>query len=150
MFCGYYASTGDAEHSAELAGYRGDRKLKGDRLLCDEAILDEIDRQLQLRRRTLPRLAAVGYQRLAFGGISDALRLLFTNEPTPELLDGMDMFMISEIKRNRDGMLEIKFFDRLKALDKLGSGADEGADMRGLLNAIGRQAEAAGGENEDG
>ena len=31
----------------------------------------------------------------------------------------MDLFHISEIKRQKDGAIEIKFFDRLKALEKL-------------------------------
>ena len=38
----------------------------------------------------------------------------------------MDLYCISEIKRPKDGSMEIKFFDRLKALEKLTqeSGAD--------------------------
>ena len=31
----------------------------------------------------------------------------------------MDLFLVSEIKRPKDGSMEIKFFDRLKALEKL-------------------------------
>lgn len=149
LFCSYYACTGDADASARKAGFKKDSRLAGWRLLCDEAILEEIDRQLSLRRTMLPRLAAIGYQRLAFGGISDALRLLFTQTPTPEQLEQMDLFMISEIKRNKDGMLEIKFFDRLKALEKLGSKVENTAGVAGLMDAIGRGAENLGGGNDD-
>ena len=148
LFCSYYACTGDAEASARMAGYRKNCKLAGGRLLCDETVLEEIDRQLSLRKAMLPRLAAIGYQRLAFGGISDALRLLFTQTPTPEQLEKMDLFMISEIKRNKDGMLEIKFFDRLKALEKLGSRAENTTGVAGLMDAIGRGAQETGGGNE--
>ena len=52
--------------------------------------------------------------------------------------------MISEIKRNKDGMLEIKFFDRLKALEKLGEHADDGSGLRELYDAIGRGADGQG------
>lgn len=148
LFCGYYACTGDAELSAKKAGYPTDCALTGDRLLCDEAVMEEIDRQLCLRRKTMARLAAIGYRRLAFGSIRDPLRLLFMEQPTPEQLEGMDLMMISEIKRNRDGMLEIKFFDRLKALEKLGSQQAESGSVTGLFDAIGRQA-ATGREDAD-
>ncbi len=133
LFCGYFAGLGDAERAARKAGYTGDCKLKGDRLLCEEAILEEIDRQ-----------------RLAFGSIADALRLLFAESPTEQELRDMDMFTVSDIRRNKDGMLEIKFFDRLRALEKLGADAKEdNAGVAGLMEAIGRGAMAAGGEDDD-
>ena len=95
-------------------------------------------------------MAAIGYQRLAFGSIADALRLLFAESPTEQELRDMDMFTVSDIRRNKDGMLEIKFFDRLRALEKLGADAKEdNAGVAGLMEAIGRGAMAAGGEDDD-
>ncbi|MBQ2358546.1 MAG: terminase small subunit [Ruminococcus sp.] len=150
LFCGYFAGLGDAERAARKAGYTGDCKLKGDRLLCEEAILEEIDRQVAIRRKTLSRMAAIGYQRLAFGSIADALRLLFAESPTEQELRDMDLFSVSDIRRNKDGMLEIKFFDRLRALEKLGADArEDNAGVAGLMEAIGRGAMAAGGEEDD-
>lgn len=149
LFCGYYACTGDAGLSAKKAGYRRDHRLTGERLLCDEDVLAEIERLMSLRRSIAPRLAAIGYQRLAFGGIDDALRLMFETEHDPRRLGEMDLFTVSEIKRNRDGMLEIKFFDRLKALEKLGAKTDDGTGVSGLFDAIGRQAEASGSDADD-
>ena len=61
---------------------------------------------------------ARGYERIAFGGVGDAVRLLFCGEEPPAL-DGMDLFLISEIRRPKGGGLEIKFFDRLRALQCL-------------------------------
>ncbi len=148
LFCGYFACTGDAALSAKKAGYANEPALTGDRLLCDEAVMEEIDRQLCLRNKTMARLATIGYRRLAFGSICDPLRLLFMEQPTAEELEGMDLMMISEIKRNRDGMLEIKFFDRLKALEKLGSRQEDSSGVAGLFDAIGRQA-ASGREDAD-
>ena len=61
----------------------------------------------------------MGYRRLAFGKISDAVSLLYMENPSREQLEHMDLFLVSEIKRPKDGSMEIKFFDRLKALEKL-------------------------------
>ena len=141
--------TGNAEESARRAGYRKNCRLAGERLLCEERVLDEIERLITLRRRVLPKLASAGYYRMAFGGVSDALRLLYTEQPTEEELNEMDLFMISEIKKPKDGMLEIKFFDRLKALEKLGDQHDEGVGVAGLFDAIGRGAQSAGSERND-
>lgn len=61
-----------------------------------------------------------GLRHLAFGEIKDAVSLLFESEE--KILEGLpqlDLFNVSEIKRVKGGGMEIKFFDRLKALDKL-------------------------------
>ena len=44
---------------------------------------------------------------------------MYTDNPDTGLLETMDLYMISEIKRPKEGALEIKFFDRLKALEKI-------------------------------
>lgn len=62
----------------------------------------------------------MGYKRLAFGSAADALKLIFREEPpTDEEIEQMDLFNISEIKKPKGGGLEIKFFDRLKPLERL-------------------------------
>ena len=93
-------------------------------------------------------MAAAGYQRLAFGSICDAISLLYKSDPSKEDLEGMDLFLVSEIKRPKDGSMEIKFFDRQKALERMyeyASSADSGATARSLLAAL-----AGGGDGEDG
>lgn len=61
-----------------------------------------------------------GLRRLAFGEIQDAVSLLFESEQEVlQRLPRLDLFNVSEIKRVKGGGMEIKFFDRLKALDKL-------------------------------
>ena len=77
-----------------------------------------------------------------FGNISDAVSLLYIERPTAEQLKAMDLFMISEIKKPKDGMLEIKFFDRLKALEKLESKSGADAGVSNLFDAIGQGAKA--------
>lgn len=57
-----------------------------------------------------------GYNRLAFGGIQDAVKLLLSENPESYKLEDMDLFNVAEIRRPKGGGMEIKFFDRLKAL----------------------------------
>lgn len=59
-------------------------------------------------------------RRLAFGNIQDAVALLFESEENIlNTLPELDLFNVSEIKRPKNGGMEIKFFDRLKAFEKL-------------------------------
>ena len=44
---------------------------------------------------------------------------MFTDKPDIQEISSLDLFNVAEIKRPKDGALEIKFFDRIKALEKL-------------------------------
>lgn len=88
------------------------------KLLRRQDIAQEIAR-IDKQREATHKDISIGYQRLAFGCISDAVKLLFSDEISPEEIEKMDLFNISEIKRKKGGDIEIKFFDRLKALEKL-------------------------------
>lgn len=148
LFCVYFVSAGDAALATKRAGYSHNFAETGEALLCREEILGEIDRLCSLRKNTLSRLAALGYQRLAFGGIGDAVSLLYRDSLTEDELREMDLFAVSEIKRPKDGALEIKFFDRLKALEKLENKA-ETTSTANLFDAIGEGAEAVGSGGVD-
>ena len=60
-----------------------------------------------------------GLSRLAFGSINDAAALLFADEPTREEVLSADLFNVAEIKKVKGGGVEMKFYDRQKALEKL-------------------------------
>lgn len=118
-FCICYAQCGNLYEAAVKAGYVKNPEKEGEKLLCRSDISDEIafiEKQLE---QTISCLVKTGYQRLAFGNIADAVSLLFMEHPEKEDLKGMDLFSVSEIKKPKDGAMEIKFFDRLKALEKL-------------------------------
>lgn len=73
-------------------------------------------------------LVSAGLQRLAFGSVSDAIRLILSvNESSSPDIDSLDLFNVSEIKITSGKGMEIKFFDRLKALERL---ADLSSDDR--------------------
>lgn len=143
-FCRLFVNTGDAEYSAKSAGYRAESCRTGERLLCKKEVAEQIDCLLKQRERSAADMAGVGYRRLAFGNISDAVSLLYMDNPTREKLSNMDLFLVSEIKRPKDGSMEIKFFDRLKALEKLEAKKEEADGAKSLFDAIDRGARSVG------
>lgn len=60
-----------------------------------------------------------GLSRLAFGSVNEAAALVFAEELNREEILKADLFNVSEIKRVKGGGVEMKFFDRQKALEKL-------------------------------
>ncbi len=113
------------------------------RLLNKDTVKKEIER-IDKQRKSNEQDISCGYFRLAFGCVSDAVNLLFMNEATREQIETMDLFNISEIKRKKGGEIEIKFFDRLKALDKLSELSDlsDSGSASSLYQAIEKGASA--------
>ncbi len=135
-FCSYYVSSGNSKEAAACAGY-GDPEKHGAALLARDDINSEIERLYGARTRNYRQQARAGYERLAFGNVSDAVRLMFSDNPDAEELAGYDLFNVAEIKRPKDGALEIKFFDRIKALEKLEStDQDEGKNVSDFYTAL--------------
>ena len=118
-FCENFSESGDFLKAAKAAGYRRDFEKRGRELLMREDIRQEILKLCDFKKQTSSAFARLGYERLAFGSICDAVSLLYLEKPSKEELGSMDLYCVSEIKRPRDGSMEIKFFDRLKALEKL-------------------------------
>lgn len=145
-FCLSFMQSGDAQLSARRAGFRNPDS-EGERLLCKEKICAELERLSELRGRLLTALSVIGYQRLAFGSAADAASLLFEENPSREALGKMDLFLVSEIRRPKDGAMEIKFFDRARALEKLASLSMERESSSSLYDAIGSVAERS--ESDD-
>ena len=94
------------------------------------------------KRAALRGQVEEGYRRLAFGPVGDAVRLLLLEEG--EALDWgrLDLFNVSEIRRVKGGM-EMKFFSRLEALDRLAAMAgEEAGEEDGFYAALDRSARA--------
>lgn len=118
-FCCYYSSNGNVRMSAVMAGYANNPEQEGQQLLMRNDISIKVKEYRNMRLNDLQFMALLGYERLAFGSIADCIQLLYMEKPDVKILEGMDLYMISEIKRPKDGAMEIKFFDRIKALEKL-------------------------------
>ena len=71
---------------------------------------------------------------LAFGKANDCVRLALEDDP---LLDKLDLSLLSEVKRNDKGTVEIKLIDRLRALEQLAIVAEEEkTDLESFLQAL--------------
>ena len=87
-------------------------------------------RQGRIRREDVTRRLA----ELAFGQPNDCVRLALEEMPD---LEGLDLSLLSEIKRSEQGMVEIKLIDRLKALEQLAQAAGQSQEgMEQFLLAL--------------
>ena len=76
---------------------------------------------------------------LAFGKANDCVRLALEDDPN---LGRLDLSLLSEVKRNDKGTVEIRLIDRLKALEQLAQVAgDDGGEMAEFLSALRGEAE---------
>ena len=84
----------------------------------------------EVRRQVVTRRLA----ELAFGKANDCVRLALEDDPR---LDKLDLSLLSEVKRNDKGTVEIKLIDRLRALEQLAEVAEEdNSDMEAFLQAL--------------
>ena len=71
---------------------------------------------------------------LAFGKANDCVRLALEDDPK---LGRLDLSLLSEVKRNDKGTVEIKLIDRLRALEQLALVAEEEkTDLEAFLQAL--------------
>ena len=88
-------------------------------------------REGRLRREDVLRRLA----ELANGQPNDCVRLALEELPD---LKGLDLSLLSEIKRSDKGMVEIRLIDRVKVLERLAQAMeDEGDGVGELLRALG-------------
>lgn len=84
----------------------------------------------KIRREDVVRRMA----ELAFGKANDCVRLVLEEDPP---VSRLDLSLLSEVKRNDKGTVEVKLIDRLRALEQLQqtAGQDEG-EMASFLEAL--------------
>ena len=75
---------------------------------------------------------------LAFGKANDCARLILEEDAQ---LSRLDLSLLSEVKRNEKGTVEIRLVDRLKALEQLAAmvGADTGQAEEFLRSLVPEQ-----------
>ena len=84
----------------------------------------------EIRRQDVTRRLA----ELAFGRANDCVRLALEDNLC---LDDLDLSLLSEVKRNDKGTVEIKLIDRLRALEQLAQTAgEEKTDVDAFLQAL--------------
>ena len=71
---------------------------------------------------------------LAFGSVNDCVKLVLGTE---ENLDGLDLSLVSEVKRSDKGGVEVKLLDRLRVLEQLAQVVGtEGEEIAAFLQAM--------------
>ena len=71
---------------------------------------------------------------LAFGRANDCVKLVLQENVS---LDKLDLSLLSEVKRNEKGTVEVRLIDRLRALEQLQILASEsGNDVEAFLMAL--------------
>ena len=84
----------------------------------------------EIRRQDVTRRLA----ELAFGKANDCVKLALEENLC---LDELDLSLLSEVKRNDKGTVEIKLIDRLRALEQLAQTAgEERSDVDAFLQAL--------------
>lgn len=83
-----------------------------------QAQLQQRIQEGKVRREDVVRRLA----ELAFGKANDCVRLALEDHPK---VGRLDLSLLSEVKRNEKGTVEIKLIDRLRALEQLAQVAGE-------------------------
>ena len=117
--------------NGQLTRVSGERVKGGSKLEEKRSTLRSRIREGKLRREDVLRRLA----ELAFGQPNDCVRLALEELPD---LKGLDLSLLSEIRRSDKGLVEIKLIDRVKVLERLQQAMEEGGDGMGeLLRALG-------------
>lgn len=126
-FAAWYVSCGNAHDAAVFCGAKKNAGLIGLKMMTDRTVRRRI---AELRSKSVNPDPISGLRRIAFGRNNDAVRLAASAAMPAEegaavgaseilrSIGEMDLFGVSEIKYGKNGV-EIKFFDRLKALETL-------------------------------
>lgn len=149
-FCRWYARLQNPKEAAQRAGYSVLPEYRALVLLSKNCIREQI-KEYEKENRTDDNLVWAGFQRLAFGSCSDAVKLILSvgSDNSPDT-DNLDLFNVSEIKFTCGKGMEIKFFDRLKALEKLAEVSESVKESSAVsfYEALERSAaNKSGGEN---
>lgn len=95
-----------------------------------ESLLKQRIRSGKVRKEDVVRRLA----ELAFGKANDCVKMVLDDNA---VLDKLDLSLLTEVKRNDKGAVEVRLVDRLKALEQLALLAEEsGDDLESFLKAL--------------
>ncbi len=149
-FCRWYVRLRNPRESALRSGFTILPEQRAMSLLGKKSIRQKIT-ELEKESTADQNLISAGLQRLAFGSVTDAVKLILsTSDNSSPDIDSLDLFNVSEIKFTSGKGMEIKFFDRLKALEKLSelSSDNDTEGMMSFYQAIEKSTTKAYGDNE--
>lgn len=139
LFCHWFALTRDARASAARC-WQSPAKQQEALVLLEQPTAQKYLAQVEAALAGEGHLSSAedGYRKLAFGAVTDAVRLMFPAEGEVPPIGEMDLFNVAKISQAKGG-LEVTFFDRLEAMDRLAARQREaaaGQDAFGFLEAV--------------
>ncbi len=142
-FCCLAAVLGNPSEAAYKAGFTAFPQKKAEKLMRKKQIAEEIGRIKE--RNAKHEEAATGLRRIAFGSVADAVSLAVNFGESTDI-NALDLFAVSEIKYTLGKGVEIKFYDRLKALEALAEieSSEENTGAMSIYEAISNSARQAG------
>lgn len=148
VFCGCYARLGNIREAALQAGFSEEEALDSGMRILQKRKYQQLIRSIRAAlQEDVQAQVMCGLRRLALGSCNDAVRLVMQSEElSEEEIMRLDLTNVSELKRVKGGGVEVKLFDRQKALEKMmeyAGNADQRAAARSLLSAL-------AGADEDG
>ncbi len=132
-FAAAYLRCFDAEAAAQTIG-----RSDGIRMLTTSAVQRELELQrgqCDICRADIVRRLA----QLAFGRANDCVKLVLQEAPE---VDALDLSLLSEVKRNDKGTVEVKLIDRIRALEQLMTLGTQSTDCAEAFFAAAEDVEA--------
>lgn len=150
LFCRLYVALGNPAEAAVKAGYKICPEIQGRKLLAKSYIRESVEK-IRKEENISSYDVRNGLRRIAFASSADAVKLLFSENAENADFDSLDLFNVAEIKRPKGGGLEIKFFDRIKALEKLGDISEIAVQDAGqsFYEALEKSASTLSGEKSE-
>ena len=132
-FCRLTAVLGNPREAARRAGYKHPDEAWPS-LIARGDVAEEIHKVAQDVSRVFKDTMLSVMHRVISADSADAVRLVYRNNVSDEEISRMNLSGVAEMKRTDKGV-EIKFFDRIKALDRLYelSGDTDGEQYSGGL-----------------
>lgn len=118
LFCRHYCKCQNEEEAAKKANISEKKAVK---LLQDPNFQQKIKKiENQNDNNQLRHWAITALQRLIFCSPNDTLTLALKNDQLNESqIENLNLFQIAEFKKQKDGSLEFKFFNKLEAINCL-------------------------------
>ena len=142
LFCEFYISYQNLTEAAIKAGYKkSSAQKKARKLIGKPEIQNEIKKlKKEIDNNQLTHWAIIILKRIMFCSPNDTICLaLKQNDLTNQQIEKLNLFQISELKKLKDGTLEIKFIDKIKAiacLMEIANGLKNSDTANNLLSAL--------------
>lgn len=119
LFCKFYLAYQNPTEAAIKAGYaKLNAQKKAHKLLTKPEIQNELQKlKKEIDNNQLIHWAIIILKRILFCAPNDTISLALKQDNLDDQqIEKLNLFQISELKKLKDGTLEIKFIDKIKAI----------------------------------